>query len=228
VLFVAWLVTCGLVYALGFYVGKGTQERRLGLEERVVRLPVTSRPPPAGQRAAPERELTFYDALLAGEQDAGRRAHPAPAARPDVAGAPGPRAPSPAEASPPPAAAPAATPPPSPAREAPPPTAPVAAAARPTPPAAVTSPPAESGAGTPRGSAWTVLANPTRSREEAEGLVSQLRGRGYDASLVRVLRDGDTWYRVRVGRFANAAQATEVMQRLREREHVPHAFVASE
>jgi len=43
-----------------------------------------------------------------------------------------------------------------------------------------------------------------------------------------VLRDGDTWYRVLVGHFATAAQATETMQRLREHEGVAHAFVASE
>src|SRR5262249_43462811 len=40
ILFVAWGVTCGLVYGLGFYTGKGTQERRLGMGERVVRLVV--------------------------------------------------------------------------------------------------------------------------------------------------------------------------------------------
>jgi len=45
---------------------------------------------------------------------------------------------------------------------------------------------------------------------------------------VRVLRDGDTWYRVLVGHFASAQQATETMQRLRDREGVAHAFVASE
>jgi cell division protein FtsN len=75
---------------------------------------------------------------------------------------------------------------------------------------------------------WTVQANPTRSREEAEGLLRQLHGRGYEASIVRVLRDGDTWYRVQIGHFATSQQATEVMQKLREREGVSHAFVASE
>ena len=63
VLFVAWVVTCGLVYGLGFYVGKGTQERRLGLEERIVRLPVTSKPPAEGQRPKSDSELTFYETL---------------------------------------------------------------------------------------------------------------------------------------------------------------------
>jgi cell division protein FtsN len=79
-----------------------------------------------------------------------------------------------------------------------------------------------------RAGGWTVQANPTRSREDAEGLQRQLHGRGYDASIVRVLRDGDTWYRVQVGHFATSEQATEVMQKLREREGVSHAFVASE
>jgi cell division protein FtsN len=73
-----------------------------------------------------------------------------------------------------------------------------------------------------------VLPNPTRDREEADGLLRQLRGRGYDATLVRVVRDGDTWYRVQVGRFTSAEQAGEMMRRLREHEGVAHAFVASE
>ena len=61
VLFVAWTVTCGLVYLLGFYVGKGVGEQRLDTEERVVRLPITAGPPAAGQR--PKSDLTFYDTL---------------------------------------------------------------------------------------------------------------------------------------------------------------------
>jgi cell division protein FtsN len=90
---------------------------------------------------------------------------------------------------------------------------------------AVTEPRAPSLA---RAGGWTVQANPTRIREEAEGLRRQLHARGYEASIVRVLRDGDTWYRVQIGHFATSQQATEVMQKLREREGVTHAFVASE
>jgi cell division protein FtsN len=44
---------------------------------------------------------------------------------------------------------------------------------------------------------------------------------------VRVLRNGETWYRVQVGRFANAEQASDMMRRLREREHV-NVFMGSE
>ena len=78
VLLVAWAVTCGLVYLLGFYVGKGTQERRLGVEERVVRLPVTAPPPAAGQRPAARSDLTFYDTLVSGQRPE-KHDEPAPA-----------------------------------------------------------------------------------------------------------------------------------------------------
>jgi hypothetical protein len=46
--------------------------------------------------------------------------------------------------------------------------------------------------------------------------------------MVQVERDGDTWYRLRVGRYATAEQATEIMRRLRDVEGVTHVFVASE
>jgi len=235
VLLLAWIATCGLVYLLGFYVGKGMQERRLGLEDRIVRLPVSSQPPAEGRRQKGDSEFGFYDKLM-GEQRTDRTPAPTPPAR--VATAPA--APPPARV----ATAPAAPPPP---RVAPAPVAPPAAPARPpapapgparptpvavavpdkvapapAPPAAVTAP-AE-----PAPGGWTVLANPTRNREEADGLQRQLRGRGYDATLVRVLRDGETWYRVQIGRFATSEQASEVMRRLREHEGVSHAFVASE
>jgi len=251
VLLVAWVVTCGLVYLLGVYLGKGVQERRLGIEERVVRLPVTSRPPPEGQRPKAESELTFYDTLVPGE----RREPPAqhdtpPGAGASVAATPAPR-PAPAAAASagrpgaPASIAPSAASPDRPAAHAAVPgtqhaAPPARAATRPaqvpalpaaapgTPRPAVAGGPALPAAARPSGGGWTVQANPTRSREEAESLLRQLRGRGYDAAVVQVQRDGDTWYRVRVGRFASAEQATEVMQRLREREGVLHVFVASE
>jgi cell division septation protein DedD len=237
VLLVAWAVTCGLVYVLGFYVGKGTQERRLGLEERVVRLPVTSQPPPGGQRPPAAQDLTFYDTLVAGrhpEADtAGRPEPPARRAGPIVAAAtpttlpvrptpttllprivPSTLAPS---APPPTAVPPRAVPTTLPARSTPPAVPPPVAVARPVP---NPSPPV--------GGGWTVIADLTRSRDDAESLQRQLRGHGYDATVMRVARDGDTWYRVRVGRYSTNAQAEEVRQRLREHEGVTHVFVASE
>lgn len=249
VLMTAWAVTCGLVYLLGFYVGKGTQERRPGFEERVVRLPVTSTPPPEGQRPKTGAQLSFYDELLnarAGEAGAPSTPPPTtppsaalpvvppplpkvaapavpavpptppPAARPAAVAAKTPSPPAavaavPRPPSPPPAAAPGATPPPA---------APVALG---SPPATIPAPAAR-----PAGGGWTVEANPTRSRDEAEALQNQLRHRGYDAVVTHVQRDGETWYRLRVGRYQNSEQASQVMRRLREQEGVARAFVASE
>jgi hypothetical protein len=56
VLFVAWLVTCGLVYLFGFYVGKGTNERGLAFEDRAVSLRSPQAPP--GRRG---REDHLYE-----------------------------------------------------------------------------------------------------------------------------------------------------------------------
>ena len=229
VLLVSWIVTCGLVYLLGFYVGKGMQDRRLGVEERVVRLPVTSTPPPGGQKPKASNELTFYETLVSGSRtgegsDSGGAKPPPPS---QVASAPSSTLPE----IHPPVPKPTATPPAAP-KEPPPVTAKVAEPPPTLPPKA--SPPSTAieralppvvhgGTG-----GWTVEANPTRDKNEAEFLLGRLKNRGYDASLVHVQREGDTWYRLHVGRYASAEQASEVMRRLRDQEGIPHAFVASE
>jgi len=246
ILLVAWVTTCGLVYLLGFYVGKGTQARSLRVEQQVVRLPVSA-PPPEGQRPKTAPEFGFYDKLM-GEQGAERlpdkvhgEAKPAPAApapvlaREAVAAT---RAPEPASRSSQPAPTPltavAVKPPPRPFHPVadvpgrrPPAPAPAASSASPrsasAAPASLAPPPAALAAG-----GFTVRTNPTRDREEADGLMKQLRSRGYDATLVRVVRDGDAMYRVQVGRFTTTERASEMMHRLREHEGVEHAFVASE
>ena len=75
---------------------------------------------------------------------------------------------------------------------------------------------------------YTVEASPTRSRSEADQLLQQLRRRGYDASIVQVERDGDTWYRLRVGRYSTSEQATDTMRKLREVDGITHVFVATD
>jgi cell division septation protein DedD len=237
ILLVAWVTTCGFVYLLGFYVGKSTQAQSLRVEQQLLRLPVTSPPPPEGQRPKAAPEFGFYDKLM-GERGA---EHPPDKGHAEAKAAP-PAAPAPARQV---AAAPAAEPVarPSAARPAPPaavaskgpprplhPTAEVPERRRPAPaptasaaPASPAPPPAALATG-----GFTVRTTPTRDREEADGLTKQLRSRGYDATLVRLVRDGDTMYRVQIGRFASAEQAGETMHRLREHEGVAHAFVASE
>ena len=285
-LLVAWVATCGLVYLFGFYTGKGTQVRYLQQEERVVRLPVASAPPAAGQRPSQKSYPDFYERLLGertgDEPPAGRAATPAgdgepprradapsrpadvptiaerslldpvPAAAPKPADpttaataskvaqptTPAPRppgslgteptrtasveAPHPPEAARP-TGAPVVPPVADPARK--PPTDPNAASVD---VAAARKPPVDPVPARPSRGGWTIQVNPTRDRGQAEDLQYRLRSRGYDAQLMRVQRDGDTWYRIRIGRYATPEQANEVMRRLREQDGVAHVYVASE
>jgi cell division septation protein DedD len=59
-------------------------------------------------------------------------------------------------------------------------------------------------------------------------LVKRLRERGYDAFVVKQARGSETWYRVRVGHLPTLDQANALVSRLKEREGLPRAFVASE
>jgi cell division protein FtsN len=219
------------------------------MEEREVRLPVTDQPPPEGQRPKEAKEFpSFYQALPSGD-----RPGPIDVARGAIGTAPGGTAPAGgvAAGNPPPTTTPTTTaarptttvstgatvphaapqastttPPPRPV-----PTSTLRTATTPPPPVPATTIPAAPPASLPRQSAhggYTVEASPTRSRAEAEQLQATLQKRGYDAKLIAVQRDGDTWYRLRVGRYATAEQANEVMRKLRDSEGVTHAFVESE
>jgi len=88
----AWLLSCGIVYGLGFYTGSQTQARMPDDEERIVRLPVTAEPSDAGQHTKADDDFTFYDTLVpgaarprSGETAAGEH----PGAEPPAAGKPG-------------------------------------------------------------------------------------------------------------------------------------------
>jgi hypothetical protein len=76
VLLCAWLVSCGFVYVLGVYVGKGMHDR--GPVNPGVSLPVDAAVPPAPPPDA-QAPLTFYD-VLGTQQGAPATARPAPAA----------------------------------------------------------------------------------------------------------------------------------------------------
>jgi len=227
VLLVSWLVTCGLVFVLGFFLGKSAPDDHARMDERSVRLRGTSQPPPEGQRPKEPKEFpSFYQTLPAGERpiDVARGAQATAPAATTATPTTTPRATSTTMAG---------------ARLTTPATAPTAAPRTTTtiasragvtttaPAPGVTTTTAPPPRGTSHGG-FTVEASPTRSRAEAEDLLGTLRKRGYDAVLVQMQRDGDTWYRLRVGRYATADQATEVMRKLRDSEGVTHAFVATE
>jgi cell division septation protein DedD len=84
------------------------------------------------------------------------------------------------------------------------------------------------GAQAPQAGVWSVQVNATQEDQVARELVDRLRRRGYDAFLVTQVRDGVTWYRVRVGRLPSLEMANTLVVQLKEREGLPHAFVASD
>ena len=282
----AWLVSCGFVYVLGVYVGKGM--RGSGRVPRVV-LPVDVDAPPSPV-ADVQSPLTFYDVL--GARERGAVTPSAPRTPPSTAPTPYPTpgagrhgaddraaarraaggerdAAAPAVPSPPSPARPAshrhrrrrphvrrppscrrpcsrplglqrprASPPaPPPARWRHRPTATCRARAAPcvrAAPAVVRSIAARCGLGpgspspaTTASGRWTVYANPSRDLLAVEHERAALRAKGYPAEVVTIRRDGDVWYRIRVGRYATQTQAEEAARRLRG-DGAGHAFVQSE
>jgi cell division protein FtsN len=233
-LLAAWLVSCGFVYVLGVYLGKGLRGDSGEIAPRVA-LPVeiTEPPPPPAEAQAP---LTFYDVLGAnkGGPPAPAAAKPHPStlteeklspsqdASKGVAPAAVPVEPPSAGSPPQVAVAPPPEPIPSPVVAAP------APAVVPSPPvasptqAAAPAMPAQAVDGR-----WTVYANPTRDRLAVDHERAALRAKGYPAEVVTLRRDNETWYRIRVGRYATQSQAEEASRRLRS-DGVGHAFVQSE
>ncbi len=236
-----------VVFLLGMYAGRGLAERAGDGGRQIVRMAVA----PAVERTpGADESITFDEMLGHGGRPERRDAHgergasaPSPDAAPDAVPAAPPKAGGDASAkateSAPPAhkaevaaaagvrrepteAAPAATP----ARKAeqrptPPATARVAVALA---PATAPTPVARTGA---KGN-WSVQVSASRDPRTADGVLRRLRGRGYDAFVLKVRRRGETFYRVRVGHYASLEEAQQVVSRLRREPGVPEAFVASD
>ncbi len=75
---------------------------------------------------------------------------------------------------------------------------------------------------------WSVQVSATRDPRTADGVLRRLKGKGYDAFVLKVRRRGETFYRVRVGHYASLEEAQKVVSRLRREPGVPEAFVASD
>jgi cell division protein FtsN len=223
VLLGAWLVSSGFIYVLGVYVGKGMRGGSADITPRVALPVAAAEPEPASGPPDVQSPLTFYDVL--GARDGGGTATPPPAAKPSVAApAAAPSGPSEQRLDVPPepralAAAPSGLP----GDAAPAPSSPAQA---PSAPAASSSPPIAPLPVAADGR-WTVYANPTQDRLAVEHERAALRAKGYPAEVVTLRRDGDVWYRIRVGRYATETQAAEASRRLRA-DGAGHAFVQSE
>lgn len=75
---------------------------------------------------------------------------------------------------------------------------------------------------------WSVQVSATRDPRTADDVLRRLKGKGYDAFVLKVRRRGETFYRVRVGHYASLEEAQQVVKRLRREPGVPEAFVASD
>lgn len=75
---------------------------------------------------------------------------------------------------------------------------------------------------------WSVQVSATRDPRTADDVLRRLKGKGYDAFVLKVRRRGETFYRVRVGHYGSLEEAQQVVTRLRREPGVPEAFVASD
>jgi cell division septation protein DedD len=190
-----------IVFFLGIFVGKGLQESRVRSEDRVVRLPIGGIAQDVSRSGTGGKSLSDRVVLPVPTVTAGIRlvVKPAPSATPKPRST-ATRAPRRlvATASPRPVSTAA------PLRL--PPTATVAVA----------------------DGRWAVQVNATKDESTARRLIFQLRQKGYSAYLVEVGLRGETWYRVRVGRFATMGEATSIVVQLKNRERYKRAFLVQE
>jgi cell division septation protein DedD len=217
-----FLITSGLIFLFGVWVGRDVTERRLAQEERLVRAPIPP-PPTPNEEAKHDVDQSFYEQWKEKAyqrlQETAAAASATAVPRPSAASSG--QLPTPAlettRAAPAVPVAPAAAPTRTAIRVVEKPT------AKPTPPVrAKTSDAGEEWAD----AGWTVQVNATTNPEQATGLARRLKAKGYDAYTVQAPLRGQTWYRVRVGRFSSREKAKELESRLKESEGLENAYIA--
>jgi general secretion pathway protein D len=72
---------------------------------------------------------------------------------------------------------------------------------------------------------WVVQVASFHLDTDAQTLAKKLRESGYDAGVTTARVENKTWYRVRVGRFANRREATELQRKLEAREQFRQTVV---
>lgn len=207
----SFLTASVFIFLFGMWVGRDLTERRLA-EEPVLRMAVPVRPTPGGPPDEVGKE--FYEGLKTKAYEQ-LQTPVVPTAEPS--------------------AEPTASPPElsTPTRAVP--TRPVPTATRavapkpPTPPRAASPRAAPTAAGEARqGQLWTVQVGATMDSSEALETTLRLRAQGFAAYTVQAPLRGQTWYRIRVGRFANRDEARDVEAKLRQTGEFKGAYVTSQ
>lgn len=250
-----WLEVLGLIltfalgsalcFFLGIFVGKGLQEGEVARDDQTVRLPLgaggagsaASAPAAALQAVAPHGGTPVPGASPA----EARQASPAKAGDAGTTLAVRPPAPTATAvpgatplsvATPTPALDAAAARTPSPTRTPAPP--------KPTPKPTRTPPPKPTkvpkATPTPQGrnglanlkSGWSIQVNAAKDEATAAAVRARLQEKGFNAYVLRVNLQGETWYRVRVGRFPTMEAATAAVSRLKSDPSYARAFLVND
>lgn len=75
---------------------------------------------------------------------------------------------------------------------------------------------------------WAVQLAANRVKTVTEGQVLKLKAKGYDGYMVETDRDGQIWYRVRVGRFNTRAEAEALREILESRDSYRSPFITND
>ena len=75
---------------------------------------------------------------------------------------------------------------------------------------------------------WRVQVEATNHEETAQEIAKALRAQGYDPSVSKVTKQGEVWYRVRVGRFTTQEEAVAAITRFRREGKFSQAYLVSE
>ncbi len=78
-----------------------------------------------------------------------------------------------------------------------------------------------------RRNGWTVQAMATTDKQIASHWLDRLKGKGYEAFVVKADIRGQTWYRVRAGHFGTPKEAETLRTALKSQEGFRDAFVAA-
>ncbi|MBI3248565.1 MAG: SPOR domain-containing protein [Deltaproteobacteria bacterium] len=77
------------------------------------------------------------------------------------------------------------------------------------------------------GRRWSVQVYASQTEGEAKRLADQLRGQGHSPVVSKVERNGETWYRVRIGVFASADEARHSVEQFRREGKFRQAYPTS-